>query len=144
MLFEGNTLPNNTLIVRGSVGEGEDGITCTSDNVDCCSGLNASSGWFNPAGDAVHEGAVGATTLYVSRGAGFVRLNRRTGGSSALYWCDVPDYSGTLQRFYVGLYIGSILSGVPNTIILPPLLMLHIKMLKYKLLSLQEHLRLLI
>ena len=111
MLFDGGVLANSSQIVRGQVAEDEDGITCTSESVDCCSDAGTSIGWFSPSGDAVHEGLDGADTLYVTRGPGFVRLNRITGGTSALYWCDVPDYSGALQRFYVGLYSSSIISG---------------------------------
>lgn len=114
MIFEGSVLPNNSLIVRGDVREGEDGLTCTSEYFGCCSDVNASVGWYSPTGGAVYEGADGATDLYVTRETGFVRLNRITGGQSALYWCDVPDYTGTLQRYYVGLYVNSILSGVSN------------------------------
>ena len=114
ILFESSILANNSLIVRGGVGEEEDGLTCTSEYYDCCSSVNTSFGWFSPTGDAVYEGADGATDLYVTRGTGFVRLNRITGGTSALYWCDVPDYTGTVQRYYVGLYTDSILSGVSN------------------------------
>ena len=107
-------LANNSLVVRGDVGVGEDGIICTSDSADCCSDQD-SGGWFSPTGDSLHEGADGASTLYLTRGPGFVRLNRITGGTSALYWCDVPDSSGVLQRFYVGLYTSGLTSGTPTT-----------------------------
>ena len=116
MLFDGGILANHSLVVRSQIGEDEDGITCTSENVDCCSSTDTSIGWFSPSGTAVYEGADGAETLYVTRGVGFVRLNRITGGTSALYWCDIPDYSGTIQRFYVGLYIGTLLSGKGNNL----------------------------
>ena len=111
MLFDGDVVANNSVLIRGQVGENENGITCTSENIDCCIDTDASIGWFNPDGTALHEGADGAESLYVTRGVGFVRLNRITGGMSALYWCDVPDYSGTLQRFYVGLYTNIFTSG---------------------------------
>ena len=111
MLFDGDAVANNSLLIRGEVGVDEEGITCASENVDCCIDADASIGWFSPNGTAIYEGVNGADSLYVTRGIGFVRLNRITGGTSALYWCDVPDYSGTLERFYVGLYTSSFLSG---------------------------------
>ena len=114
-MFQGSSVANNTLLVRGNVGEGENGMTCTSENANCCSDSDTSGSWFSPNGDPLHEGENGATSLYLTRGPGFVRLNRITGGSSALYWCDVPDYSGALQRFYVGLYTESLASGTVYT-----------------------------
>ena len=115
LVLNSASLANNSLVVRGGVGEGENGITCTSENVDCCSDPDSTaSGWFSPTGDPLHEGADGATHLYLTRGPGFVRLNRITGGTSALYWCDVPDYSGDLQRLYVGLYTNDLTTGAPH------------------------------
>ena len=114
LVYEGMLLANNSLVVRGDVGEGENGITCTSESADCCSDPDT-SGWFSPTGDPLHEGADGASDLYLTRGPGSVRLNRITGGTSALYWCDIPDSSGELQRFYVGLYTGGLASGTPAT-----------------------------
>ena len=103
-------------MVRGGVGEGEEGLTCTSDNIDFWSDSETSdSGWFSPSGEPLHEGQDGASDLYVTRGAGFVRLNRITGGSSAIYWCEVPDFSGDVQQFYVGLYTNELISGTTET-----------------------------
>ena len=101
--FDGSVLANNSYVGRGDIGEGEEGITCFTDNLECCNSTTG-IGWFSPDGTALHEGSDGAETLYATRGAGYVRLNRITGGMSALYWCDIPDHSGTLQRFYAGLY----------------------------------------
>ena len=110
LVFQSALVANNSLVVRGDVGEGEDGMTCTSENANCCSDPQ-SSGWFSPTGDPLHEGEDGASSLYLTRGPGFVRLNRITGGTSALYWCDVPNYSGDMERLYVGLYTNDLGSG---------------------------------
>ena len=113
LIFDGTLRANNSLIIRAQVGMDEDGITCTSDNTSCCDDAQGSgSGWFSPSGEPLHEGLDGATTLYLTRGPGFVRLNRITGGTSALYWCEVPDFNGVIHRFYVGLYTGTLISGI--------------------------------
>lgn len=113
MSFDGALLPNNSVVVRGQVGIDDEGITCYSENVDCCSDSDTTSiGWFYADGEAVYEGEDGAVNLYVTRGAGFVRLNRISGGATGLYWCDVPIYTGDFERFYVGLYTNSIFSGI--------------------------------
>ena len=106
-MFKGALLFNNSLVMRDEVGEGSDGLTCTSENADCCNGSDAAatgSGWFSPDGSPLHQGKDGATYLYITRGLGYVRLNRITGGTPTLYWCVVPDRHGTLQMFYIGLY----------------------------------------
>jgi hypothetical protein len=107
LVFKGSLLPNNSLVMRNEVGNGSDGLTCTSENADCCNGSDAAatdSGWFSPDGSPLHEGRDGATDLYITRGPRYVHLNRITGGTPSLYWCVVPDRHGTLQRFYIGLY----------------------------------------
>ena len=102
---------NNSLLEQEDIGEGSSGILCATESPECCTNTS-SSGWYSPDGSAVQEGSSGATSLYVTRGLGYLRLNRITGGTLGLYWCGVPDYSGTVEQLYVGLYDNSPTSGM--------------------------------
>ena len=91
--FRGDVLVNNTFIVRGApvhIGEGHnDSLHCVTDNSDCCS--NGEGNWYDETGGEVYQGPDGDSTLYVTRGDGVVYLNRRRGGSSGMWRCDIPD-----------------------------------------------------
>ena len=92
--IRGNVLViNNTFIVRGApvhIGEGHnDSLHCVTDNLDCCS--NGEGDWYTETGGEVQKGPVGNSSLYVTRGDGVVYLNRRRGGSSGMWRCDIPD-----------------------------------------------------
>ena len=56
------------------------------------------------------EGPVGDSNLYVTRGDGVVYLNRRRGGSSGMWRCDIPDSNGVQQIIYI--YLGTPITGV--------------------------------
>ena len=49
-------------------------------------------------GGEVHQGPDGGSNLYVTRGDG---VNRRTGGRSGMWRCDIPDSNGVLQSIYI-------------------------------------------
>ena len=74
----------------------------------CCTNPDAGN-WTNETGGAVHQGASGATTIYVTRGDRVVSYNRITGGSSGMWRCDIPDSSGVMQSIYI--YTGTSTSG---------------------------------
>ena len=99
---------NNSFVRRSSIGTGIDALKCVTDNADCCTGPDAGK-WTNERGRAAHQGASGATKLYVTRGSRRVSLNRITGGSSGMWRCDIPDSSGVMQSMYIYL------SGVDAT-----------------------------
>ena len=110
--IRGDVLVNNSFIVRGApvnIGEGHnDSLHCVTDNSDCC--RNEEGNWYNQTGGEVQQGSVGDSTLYVTRGDGVVYLNRRTGGSSGMWRCDIPDSNGVLQSIYI--YLGTPTTGV--------------------------------
>ena len=110
--FRGNVLVNNSYILRGApvhIGEGHnDSLHCVTDNSDCCS--NGEGNWYDETGGEVQQGSDGNSSLYVTRGDGVVYLNRRRGGRSGMWRCDIPDSNGVLQSIYI--YLGTPDTGV--------------------------------
>ena len=100
----GRNIVNNSFVIRSSIGMGIDALKCVTDNTDCCTGPDAGN-WTDERGRAVHQGAVGAKTIYVTRGDGIVSLNRIKAGSAGMWRCDIPDSSGVMQSIYI--YIGA-------------------------------------
>ena len=109
--FRGKDLLNNSFIVRGAptnIGEGHnDSLHCVTDNSDCCT--NGQGNWYDETGGEVQQGSDGDSNLYVTRGDGVVYLNRRTGGSTGMWRCDIPDSNGVQQSIYI--YLGTPTSG---------------------------------
>ena len=97
---KGNVLPNNSFIRRGLIREGNDALKCVTDDTNCCTDPDVGN-WTNEIGGAVHQGASGATTIYVTRGDRVVSLNRIKGGSAGMWRCDIPDSSGVMQSIYI-------------------------------------------
>ena len=104
--FRGVVLVNNSYILWSRIGEGyNDSLRCVTDNSDCCS--NEEGNWYNETGGEVQYRS---SSLYVTRGDGVVYLNRRTGGRSGMWRCDIPDSNGVQQSIYI--YIGTPTTGV--------------------------------
>ena len=107
--FRGDVLVNNSFIHRGNIGEGlSDSLHCVTDNSDCCS--NEEGNWYDETGGEVQYRSDGDSTLYFTREDGVVYLNRRTGGSSGMWRCDIPDSNGVQQSIYI--YLGTPITGV--------------------------------
>ena len=110
--IRGDVLVNNSLIVRGlekGIGEGHnDSLHCVTDNSDCC--RNEEGNWYDETGGEVQQGSDRNSSLYVTRGDGVVYLNRRRGGSSGMWRCDIPDSNGVQQSIYI--YLGTPMTGV--------------------------------
>ena len=109
--LRGDVLVNNSFILRGepvNIGEGHsDSLHCVTDNSECCS--NGQGDWYDERGRQVHQGPDGEGDLYVTRGDGVVYLNRRRGGSSGIWRCDIPDSNGVQQSIYI--YLGTPYTG---------------------------------
>ena len=98
--YKETVLPNNSFISRGPIGQENNALKCVTDNTNCCTGP-AVGNWTDGGGGAVHQGASGATTIYVTRGDRVVRYNRITGGSLGMWRCDIPDSRGMMQSIYI-------------------------------------------
>ena len=107
-----NVLTNNSFIVHGApvnIGEGcIASLHCVTDNSDCCN--NGQGNWYDVTGEEVQQGPDGDSNLYVTRGDGVVYLNRRRGGQSGMWRCDIPDSNGVQQSIYI--YLGTSATGL--------------------------------
>ena len=108
--FREDVLVNNSYILRSRIGEGHNySLHCVTDNSDCCS--NGEGNWYDETGGEVQQGSLGdSDRVYVTRGDGVVYLNRRRGGSSGMWRCDIPDSNGVQQSIYI--YLGTPTTGV--------------------------------
>ena len=96
------------------IGEGGDALLCLTDNRMCCARAQSPGGdvlgdWYYPNGTVVGNYYVDSYNrvmweFYRNRGQSVVRLNRRRGGATGIYHCEIPDANGVTQDIYVGLY----------------------------------------
>ena len=96
-------LTNNSYILSSNISREHDALKCVTDNVNCCNDSDVGN-WRDERGRPVHQGADGATCLYVTRGQGVISLNRRRGctpETSGLWRCDIPDSSEEMQSIYI-------------------------------------------
>ena len=114
--FRGNVLTNNSYVLREQVntsitiGEGVDNsLHCVTDYMNCCNSGSGMGNWYDPGGMEVSEQADGDSDSYVTRGDGVVYLNRRRGGQSGMWRCDIPDNSEHTQSLYI--YMGTGTNG---------------------------------
>ena len=114
--FRGNVLPNNSYVLRGpvngseAIGEGvSNSLHCVTDYMNCCNSGSGMENWYDPTGVEVSDQADGDNDSYVTRGDGVVYLNRRRGGQSGMWRCDIPDNSGHTQSIYI--YMGTRTAG---------------------------------
>ena len=108
--IRGDVLVNNSFLHRGVIAEGHnDSLHCVTGNSDCCS--NGEGDWYDETGGEVQQGSLGdSDSLYATRGDGVVYLNRKTGGCSGMWRCDIPDSNGVLQSIYI--YLGTPDTGI--------------------------------
>ena len=96
------SLANNSYIYYANISDGNRTLKCKTDNHNCCNSDNGN--WTDERGTSVHQGADGATCLYVTRGQGVVSLNRKSDcipDTSGLWRCDIPDSSEVMQSLYI-------------------------------------------
>ena len=107
--IRGSVLTNNSYIFRGNISESQnDSLHCVTDNSDCCN--NGQGNWYDATGEEVQQGPDGNSRLHVTRGDGVVYLNRRRGGQSGMWRCDIPDNNGVQQSIYI--YFGTSTTGL--------------------------------
>ena len=115
-LLNGITYQNNSLVTLEDIGEDNDALLCRTDNMMCCSrdevpGREIRGDWYFPNGDMVPNSRLMDGTMpdiYRNRGDRVVRLNRKRGGVTGIYRCEmIPDTEGVFQTMYIGVYTAS-------------------------------------
>ena len=107
MYFElkGKEYANNSVIIIGTIGEGDDALLCKTNKEECCSDKpNRFGEFYYPDSTmvAINKAREG---FYRNRGDQLVRLNRRPGTLSptGVYKCELPDSNGVMQKIYANL-----------------------------------------
>jgi hypothetical protein len=92
----GTAYLNNSVVLVGDIGEGDDALLCFTDNQDCCT--NRRGEFYFPDGSRVPTSLAGQD-FYRNRGSQFIRLNRRNGAVSPVgtYRCELPDANGMIS-----------------------------------------------
>ena len=99
----GHSLENNSYILYTSILHKARALKCVTDTVNCCNDSDDGN-WRDERGRAVHQGADGATCLYVTRQRKEIYLNRKRDcipDTSGLWRCDIPDSSEVMQSIYI-------------------------------------------
>ena len=112
--LNGTTYQNNSLVTLEDIGEGYDALLCMTDNTACCARAQSPGGgilgdWYYPNGTEVGNYVAGYYNnelweFYRNRGPSVVRLNRRRGGVTGIYSCEIPDAAGVDQTITIGVY----------------------------------------
>ena len=108
-----------TLEDIGDSGDGGDALLCITDQTACCrssdtpSGMGALGEWFFPNESALPNMLPFLNNLpnpwefYRNRDQSVVRMNRRRGGVTGIYHCEIPvsvTPSVVYQNIYIGVY----------------------------------------
>ena len=108
----GTTYQNNSIVALEDIGEGDNALLCISNQTDSCQhpptgvvdlGLGS---WFFPNGTKVPNES-NQWGFYSSRGPGVVGMNRRRGGVTGVFRCEIPDARNVTQTIYIGVYTES-------------------------------------
>ena len=96
--MNGAIIPNHGFVLLDNIGESRESLLCLTDNRMCC-GRDQSPGrevlgdWYYPNGIGVAN--IGQQLeFYRNRGPSVVRLNRRRGGVTGIYRCEIPNAAG--------------------------------------------------
>ena len=99
----GGSLWNNSHVHYGIIFDKARALRCVTNSINCCNDSDVGN-WRDERGTVVHQGADGATCLYVTRGQGVVSLNRKDDcipDTSGLWGCNVPDSNELMQSIYI-------------------------------------------
>ena len=94
-------LPNNSVVLREEIGEGDKALCCRTLSDAQCGGSSSPEMLF-PNKTVVLPGGSGHT-LYSSNQSGVVYLNRKEGNKSPLgtYYCNFTDRLGNTQQMSI-------------------------------------------
>ena len=114
--LNGTTYQNNSNVTLEDIGENDDALFCLTDATACCQPPHTGEmggvrgDWFFPNRTRVPSDTVNTTLqwdIYRTRGQMVVRLNRRKGGATGIYSCQIPDAMNVNQTIYIGVYTAS-------------------------------------
>ena len=99
-------LPNSSIVLLSTIGEGSSALYCLTDRTQCCSNVAGGrrGAWKFPNGTDVSD--KNQSGVYRIRGYSSLLLNRRRSavGPTGVYTCLIPDEGDVLMTLYVGVY----------------------------------------
>ena len=110
---------NNSLVALEDIGQWANALLCITDKTACCRPPYTASeiwpsigNWFFPNETRVPSAVVKNTIgtrwdFYRTRDQMIVLMNRRRGGVTGIYRCDIPDAMNFTQTIYIGVYTAS-------------------------------------
>ena len=108
LVLNGTVIPNHGLVLLEDIDESDaQSLLCLTNRTDCCQPPQSPGGeignWFFPNGSRVLNKGDG-WDFYTNRGPSVVRMHRRRGGVTGIYYCKIPDDNAGVQILYVGVY----------------------------------------
>ncbi len=102
---------NNTVLMVGDIGEGENALLCFTNSSNYCSSRFRGREFYFPNNSLVRIRGSGAN-FYRNRGEQFIRLNRRNNATppTGRYRCEIPDANGNTQSIFIN--IGKVVANV--------------------------------
>ena len=102
------TYTNGSTVLRTDIGEGDAGLQCTTDRVDCCTRADGTAAGHFYFPNSIQVPILGddpsIRTYYRNRGTRFIRLNRRPGATQlGQFRCEIPDASGTPVNLFINI-----------------------------------------
>ena len=106
--LNGTIYQNNSLVTLEDIGEDDDALLCLTDRTACCRppASNTTGNWHFPNGTRVPSSGA-QSDFHRTRGQMVVRLNRRKGGATGIYSCEIPDAMNVNPTIYIGVYSAS-------------------------------------
>ena len=115
-MLSGVSYADGDTVLLSDIGEGENGLRCTTTQTDCC-GQNAYGGlvtderrgeFYYPSGTQVPKMSdAGSAGLFRGRGYQFISLQRlstaTTTPPTGRYRCDIPDRNGVSQNMFINI-----------------------------------------
>ena len=140
LVLSGTVIPNHGLILLEDIGDSDaQSLLCLTNRTDCCQPPHSPGGeignWFFPNRSQV-LGIDDGWNFYTNRGPSVVRMHRRRGGVTGIYYCKIPDDNAGAQILYIGVYTKFNTTGQLTCIIAG-----CVHTIYYIFISLQVHLR---
>ena len=110
--MNGRVIPNHGYVVISDIGTADDdtALLCITNRPPPTGSPHSGGDWFAPAGTRVLSSGSAVPGLRRSRSPMVVRLYRNTATgppAEGIYYCQIQDYTNTLQTVTVGLYISA-------------------------------------
>ena len=95
--LNGVAYPNGSIVLRSTIGEGDNALQCTTDSTTCCSTLPPemrAGEFYMPDGSQVLIISSTTNGYYRTRGSRYISLNRQsTGTTTGQFRCEIPAAS---------------------------------------------------